>query len=170
MTDRLEPPLPGVDLPAERAADLAADLARAVLTRLGSSADDVGALASAMSLDPARVRGELAYLLVLITRFCIDVGVAEPGASPRLAAAFEAAVLSADTLGLTPRGLRVRRREYRDALSNPHPEFGRAYSVGRVFARYCDASHEVAVIEFAARTYMDQLPPMLGRLRSVRVV
>ena len=78
--------------------------------------------------------------------------------------------MAATPLAITPRGLRVRMRDYRDALQHPHPEFGRAYSVGRVFARYCDASRELAVLEFAAHTYMGQLPVMLARLRGVRIV
>ena len=109
----------------------------------------------------------LAYLLVVTTAFCIDAGVGDQAVRAELQSAFRGEALSSTPLGLTDRGLRTRSRAYRDALAHPHPELGRAYSVGRVFARYCDASHEVAVIEFAARTYMAQLPAMLASLRRV---
>ena len=166
MTERLEnsPLAPA----SESAATLAGVLAGALVTRLECSSVDVDTLARAMSLDRTRVRAELSYLLVAITQFCIRFA-ADEQAEPRLQAAFEAAALAAMPLAVTTRGLRVRMREYRDAMQHPHPEFGRAYSVGRVFARYCDASRELTVIEFAAHTYMTQLPPMLARLREVRI-
>ena len=47
---------------------------------------------------------------------------------------------------------------------------GRAYAIGRTFARHCHCSHEVAVIEFGARAYMEHLPPMLALVRGVTVV
>jgi hypothetical protein len=167
MTERLENP-PSASA-SEPAAALAAFLAGTLVTRLESSRADVDALAQAMSLDQARVRTELSYLLVATTQFCIAAAI-DAEAEPRLQAAFAQAALAAKRLAITPRGLRVRMRDYRDALQHPHPEFGRAYSVGRVFARYCDASRELAVLEFAAQTYMAQLPPMLARLRGVNVV
>ena len=166
MSERLEnkPSAP----PSEPAATLAGMLAGTLVTRLESSGADVDALARAMSLDVSRVRVELSYLLVVTTQFCIAAAVDEE-AQALLQSEFASAALAARPLALTPRGLRVRMREYRDALQHPHPELGRAYSVGRVFARFCDAARELAVIEFAAHTYMAQLPPMLGRLREVRV-
>lgn len=165
MTERLERS-PSAPL-SEPVANLAGSLAASLVTRLESSRPEVEGLARAMSLHPARVHAELAYLLVVTTQFCIGTAIDEEGEA-RLQTAFEAAALEA-VPAVTPRGLRARAREYRDALQHPHPELGRPYSVGRVFARYCDASHELAVIEFAATTYMAQLPPMLGRLRGVRV-
>jgi hypothetical protein len=170
MSQQTDTPVPGLGLPHEPAADVATELARAVVTRTKTSDDDLVGLAKSMSLDLDRLRVEFAYLLVVTAKFCIGVGVDDEAARARVLALFEQDVLSAPELRLTPRGLRIRLREYKDALANPHPEFGRAYSVGRTFARYCDASREVAVIEMAARTYMEQLPPMLGRLRTVAVV
>ena len=169
MSHRLESLSTDIERPAARAANLASDLARALATRVHSTAADVNALVRSMSLDPARVGAEYAYLLIVITQFCIDAGVADPPARAALTGAFASAVQSVATLRASERGIHLRRHAYGDALSNPHPEFGRAYSVGRVFARYCDASHEVAVIAFGARVYMEQLPPMLVRLRGVRV-
>jgi hypothetical protein len=170
MSDQLESPSLDAVRPAARAADLAADLASALATRVYSTADAVQTLVRSMSLDPTRVAAEYAYLLIVITQFCIDAGVNHPHARAAVDRAFESAVQSVAALRASERGIRLRRHAYGEALSNPHPEFGRAYSVGRVFARYCDASLEVAVIDFGARTYMEQLPPMLGRLRSVTVV
>jgi hypothetical protein len=171
MSDRLLESLPtDIERPATRAADLASDLAWAVATRVRNTVSDVEALVRSMSLDPNRVAVEYAYLLIAITQFCIDAGIGDRAAREQLSRAFESAVLSVKALPASERGLPLRRHAYGDALSNPHPDFGRAYSVGRVFARYCDAGPDVAVIEFGARTYMEQLPPMLGRLRSLTVV
>jgi hypothetical protein len=170
MSDRPESLPTDIDRPPTRAADLASDLAWALATRLRSTGGDVSALARSMSLDPNRVAAEYAYLLVVITQFCIDAGLSDPQAREALATAFESAAQSVAAPRASERGMHLRRRAYGEALANPHPDFGRAYSVGRVFARYCDAAREIAVIEFGARTYMEQLPPMLGRLRSVTVV
>ena len=170
MSDRLKSFSIDDVRPTAAAADLAADLASALATRVHSTADEVQTLVRTMSLDPVRVAAEYAYLLIVVTQFCIDAGVDEPQPRTALGRAFKSAVQSAAALRASARGIELRRHAYGDALSNPHPEFGRAYSVGRVFARYCDASLEVAVIDFGMRTYMDQLPPMLGRLRSVTVV
>ena len=60
-------------------------------------------------------------------------------------------------------------REYQHLLSQPHPDYGRAYGMGRVFARLCGASHDVSVIELGATAFVEQLAPILGLLRSVRV-
>jgi hypothetical protein len=169
MSDRLTSVSADLERPVTHAADLAADLAWALATRVHSTTDDVNALVRAMSLDPTRVAVEYAYLLIVITQFCIDAGVDAAHGRAALAKAFESAARAVASLRASERGIQLRRHAYGDALANPHPEFGRAYSVGRVFARYCDASHEVAVIDFGARTYMEQLPPMLGRLRSVTV-
>ena len=46
---------------------------------------------------------------------------------------------------------RAREREYQHLLSQPHPEYGRGYGVGRVFARLCGASHDVPVIGLGRR-------------------
>jgi hypothetical protein len=58
---------------------------------------------------------------------------------------------------------------YQDALNNPHPEFGRGYGIGRAFARFCGATHDLPVIELGARAYVEQLPPILTLLRGVLV-
>lgn len=60
-------------------------------------------------------------------------------------------------------------REYQHLLSQPHPEYGRGYGVGRVFARLCGASHDVPVIGLRATAFVEQLAPILGALRAVRV-
>ena len=93
-------------------------------------------------------------------------------ASPhaRVEAAFEHALWSGAPWRASAAGLGARLRDYKDAFNHPHPELGRAYVIGRTFARHCHCSHEVAVIEFGARAYMEQLPPMLGVLRSVTLV
>ena len=46
-------------------------------------------------------------------------------------------------------------------LIHPHPELGRAYGIGRTFARHCNCSHELRPSS-AARAYIEQLPPMLS--------
>jgi len=38
-----------------------------------------------------------------------------------------------------------------------------------VFARLCGASHDVPMIELGATAFVEQLAPILGLLRSVRV-
>lgn len=67
-------------------------------------------------------------------------------------------------------GLAARVRDYKDAFNHPPPELGRAYVIGRTFARHCHCTHEIAVIEFGARASMEQLAPRLGLLRSVALV
>lgn len=69
----------------------------------------------------------------------------------------------------TERGWRSRVREYQHLVSQPHPEYGRTYGVGRVFARLCGASHDLPMIELGATAFVEQLAPILGLLRSVRV-
>ena len=72
--------------------------------------------------------------------------------------------------GVDHAGLTAREREYRGAFGNPHPELGRAYSIGRTFARLCHSSREVAVVECGARVYIEQLAARLKLLTEVIVV
>lgn len=158
---------PALPVPA---AQLGAELARAVATRAATTVGDVQRFARAMSLDEARAREELAYLSVMTTEFCVAAAVVDDGAQARVLDGFARALLSAPPAGLTAEGLQARACEYRDALAHPHPDYGRAWTVGRAFARRCGSSHELAVIEFGAQAYMAQLPPMLGLLKSVSPV
>lgn len=157
---------PAAPLAPERVAALGVSLARAVTTRAETTTSDVTALARTLSLDAGRVHVELACLSILITEFCIDVALEEPDAR-RVRQVFEDALWAAPPAHATPGDADARASEYRDALRHPHPEFGRAYGVGRVFARGCGCSREVAAIEFGAGAYMAQLPPMLECLRGI---
>jgi hypothetical protein len=157
---------PAAPLAPERVAALGVALAHAVTTRAQTTAADVAELARTLSLDASRVQVELACLSILVTEFCIDVALTDADAR-RVRGVFEDAVWTSPPGGLTRAAVRARLSEYRDALGHPHPELGRAYGVGRVFARGCGCSHEVAAIEFGARAYMAQLPPMLECLRGV---
>jgi hypothetical protein len=149
---------------------IGAELARLVRTRADTSADPVAPFARKHSLDEDRLYVELLYLLILTTQFAIGVALGAGETKTRVAAAFELALWAAPPGRTSPSGLIARAREYRDAFKHPHPELGRAYVVGRTLARHCNCGHEVAVIELGARGYMEQLPPMLGLLRSVTVV
>lgn len=158
--------LPAAPLAPERVAALGVALAHAVTTRAETTAPDVTALARTLSLDAGRVQVELTCLSILITEFCIDVVLEEPDAR-RVRQVFEGALWAAPPARATATDVGARASEYRDALRHPHPELGRAYGVGRVFARGCGCSREVAAIEFGAGAYMAQLPPMLECLRGV---
>ena len=156
---------------SETSADaLGGELARGIRTRGDDMGEGVTGFARALSLDTERLQVELIYLSILTTRFALGValGAGEPHA--RVEAAFERALWSGAPWRASAAGLSARLRDYKDAFNHPHPELGRAYVIGRTFARHCHCSHEVAVIEFGARAYMEQLPPMLGVLRSVTLV
>jgi hypothetical protein len=149
---------------------LGAELARAVMTRTETPGEGVAGFSTALSLDADRLHSELIYLSILTTQFALGVALGADEAHGRVTAAFERALWSGAPWRASASGLRARRREYNDAFNHPHPELGRAYVIGRTFARHCSCSHEVAVIEFGARAYMEQLAPMLGLLRSVTLV
>ena len=149
---------------------LGAELARAVMTQAETAGEGVAGFAKALSLEAHRLHVELTYQSILTTQFALGVALGAGESKARVATAFERALWSGAPWLASASGLRARRREYKDAFNHPHPELGRAYVVGRTFARYCGCSHDVAVIEFGARAYMEQLPPMLGLLRSVTLV
>lgn len=149
---------------------LGVELARGVKTRADAIGEGVAGFARALSLDADRLQVELIYLSILTTQFALSVALGAGESNARVGAAFERALWSGEPWRASAGGLVARLRDYRDAFNNPHPELGRAYVIGRTFARHCHCSHEIAVIEFGARAYMDQLPPMLGLLRSVSVV
>jgi len=152
------------------AAALGAGLARSVMGRFSAPSDTLAGFATAMSLQPDRLQEELAYLSIVTMHFCIGAVIEDPSARGRIAAAYYGTLWSAPPWRATEEGLLARVLDYESAINNPHPEFGRAYGVGRVFARWCAAAHDVPVIEFGARAYLDQLPPILGLLRDVVVV
>ena len=149
---------------------LGAELARAVMARADTPGEGVAGFSTALSLDADRVHVELIYLSILTTQFALGVALGAGESNARVTAAFERALWSGAPWRASASGLRARRREYKDAFNHPHPELGRAYVIGRTFARHCRCSHEVAVIEFGARAYMEHLAPMLGLLRSVTLV
>ena len=149
---------------------LGAELARAVMTRADTPGEGVAGFSAALSLDADRLRVELIYLSILTTQFALGVALGAGESNARVTAAFERALWSGAPWRASASGLRARRREYKDAFDHPHPELGRAYVIGRTFARHCSCSHEIAVIEFGARAYMEHLAPMLGLLRSVTLM
>jgi hypothetical protein len=155
--------------PQIQAEVLGAELARSVVRRFGPAGEGVTALASAMRLESERVQDELAYLSIVTLHFCIGVAMENSSSRARVTAAFYQTLWS-DPWRATADGLEVRVREYERALNSPHPQYGRAYGMGRAFARMCAASHEVPVIEFGARAYLDQLTPILDLLRGVTAV
>jgi hypothetical protein len=149
---------------------LGAELAASVIARTLRMHDAAESVSAPMRLDVERVQTELGYLAVFTMHFCVDqVLGADPGC-PRVLQAFYTALWSEKHWGPSRRGAERRVRRYGDAFNNPHPEYGRGYWTGRVFARLCGASHELAVIECGARAYVTQLPPILEFLRGISVV
>lgn len=149
---------------------LGAELAASVVARALRSGDAAAAFAAAHSLDAQRVRNELGYLFVFTMHFCIDTVVSDRLLSARVAGAFYDALWNREPWGASAAGVERRVLYYGDALNNPHPELGRGYWVGRALARGCNATHDVAVIEFGARIFVSQLEPILEFLRGVVIV
>ena len=149
---------------------LGAELARSVRERSGPPADGIVAFASAMSLNPERVQDELAYLSIVTMHFCIGAAIEDEPLRLRVAGGFYHTLWSGAPWRASAGGLETRTLEYETALNNPHPELGRAYGLGRGFARQCAAAQDVPVIEFGARAYVEQLSPILSLLRSVTIV
>ena len=147
---------------------LGARLAQSVLSRSCGGAG-LEEFAARMNLEPDRVLTELAYVSVITMHFCVSVVFGPDSEDVRVLEGLYRALWSGDPWCATERGWRARVREYQHLLSQPHPEFGRAYGVGRTFARLCGASHDVAVIELGATAFVEQLAPILGVLRSVTV-
>jgi hypothetical protein len=151
------------------AATLGRALAQSVIAESGPLAAGAAAFARAWSLEADRLTVELFYLSLLTTRFAVDVGLpAREGAEAR--AAFEHALLASAGDRVNEAGLAARLREYRDAFADRPPELGRAYAIGRTFARLCHSGREVAVIECGARVYIEQLAARLRLLAEVTVV
>ena len=153
------------------------DLRRRAWRRTGASSPDAGRnprqrprrVPPLAQPDVDRLHVELTYLSILTTQFALGValGAGEP---PRGSTRPLSAGSGPARPGVRPRAdWQARLPEPRDTFNHPHPELGRAYGIGRTFARHCGCSHEVAAIEFGARAYMGQLPRMLGLLRSLTV-
>ena len=149
---------------------LGAELARSVRARSGPPADGIVAFAAAMALDPERVQDELAYLAIVTMHFCIGAAVEDAAVRARVAAGFYLALWAGDPWRASMEGLESRTTDYESALNHPHPELGRAYGIGRGFARQLGAAQDVPVIEFGARAYLEQLSPILGLLRGLTIV
>ena len=150
------------------AADLGLALARAMLSEAGQPGEGTRAFARSSSLDPLRLQMELTWLLALTTRFA--VAAALPGeVGERVIRSFDEAV-GAGASKRVEAGYAQRLRDYHDAFTSPHPELGRAYSIGNTFARLCGSRHEVPVIEYGARAYVERLPRLLTLLGAVNVV
>ena len=155
-----------VDVTAEA---LGAQLARSVKARAsiapGTAVAEFGA---SMAIDPERLRDELAYLSIVTMHFCVGAVLAgELGG--RVLASYYRELWAGDPWLARPAELDARTPAYQEAFNHPHPDVGRGYGVGRTFARLCGATHDVPVIEFGARAYVEQLPPILTLLRSVVV-
>lgn len=147
---------------------LGTELARSIKQRSEAVAAGVAEFASGMAIDLARVQTELAYLSVIVMHFCVGT-VLDAHVSGRVAAAFHRELWHGSPWRGTPGAFDLRTPAYQEALNHPHPEFGRGYGIGRAFARFCGATHDVPVIEFGARAYVEQLPPILTLLRAVVV-
>ena len=148
---------------------LGAALARSVIQRAEYDGDGVAGLARTMNLDLATVRAELAYLAIVTMHFCVRSVLENTAERDAVLAAFYHTLWAAPPWQAHASGYHHRVRDYSAALNDPHPELGRCYGLSRVFARLCGADRDVAVIEFGARVYAEQLPPVLGLLRGVTI-
>ena len=160
---------PGGPLPSISADALGAELARSVRVRAERRPRGVAEFAGAYSLDPDRVHAELTFLSIVTMQFCIGAGLPDHPRQRDVGVAYYAALWAGEPWRVDQAGLAARIGHYETALNNPDPSLGRAYGVGRAFARQCGASHDVAVIEFGARAYVEQLAPILDLLRGVAV-
>jgi hypothetical protein len=167
LVDDVEKPPVETIGPIDPAA-LGAALARSVLGRSGYLTPGLVDFATRMNVPRDRLQAELAHVSIITMHFCIGV-VFGAGADAAIVDGFYRTLWAAPPWCATERGWRSRVREYQHLLSQPHPEHGRAYGVGRAFARLCGASHDVAVIELGATAFVEQLAPILGLLRTVRV-
>jgi hypothetical protein len=164
--DRTAPETPSAPVPAEV---FGAELARSVIEQARQVGDGVQALSHRLSLDSSRVVRELGYLSLFTMRFCIGAALDDDAARARVLEAFYATLWTDRSWGPHVSGFERRALDYEHAFNNPHPDFGRGYGIGRAFARWCHARDDVAVIELGARAYVEQLPRILGVLRSTRV-
>ena len=163
--------LPGTcPSPSITADGLGEELAGSVRTRAQTSPEGLAEFVKAMNFETDRVRTELAYLSIVTMHFCISAGLPDREQHARVLGAFYRELWAGLPWQANERGLKTRTAHYETALNNPHPDLGRGYGMGRAFARLCGASHDVAVIEFGALAYVEQLPPILGLLRGVTVV
>jgi hypothetical protein len=149
---------------------LGSSLAASVITRAIEFAAAADSIARPLDLDPDRIRTELAYLSVFTTHFCVHAVFDDAIAARVVRLFYETLWAATEPWGATREGASERARDYTDALVHPHAEYGRGYTVGRVFARWCGTTHDVVVIECGARAYMTQLPPLLEFLRQCQVV
>lgn len=163
VTDDIPNPIVSATTPEA----LGVELARDLRTRAQAMGEGVTGFAKALSLDQDRLQVELVYLSIVTTQFALGVALGTDESCARVGAALERALWSGSPWRASAGGLTARLRDYRDAFNHPHPELGRAYVIGRTFARHCHCSQEIAVIEYGARAYMDQLPLMIALLRSV---
>jgi hypothetical protein len=148
---------------------LGAALARSVLERSRDLSPGIVEFAARMNVPRERLQAELGYVAIITMHFCIGVVFGQNGADRAILSGFYRTLWARSEWCATERGWRSRLREYQHLLSEPHPEYGRAYGVGRVFARLCGASHDVPVIELGATAFVEQLAPILGLLRTIRV-
>jgi hypothetical protein len=167
MSDQPAGALSGPSITADALGD---ELARSVRQRAENVPESLADFVRTMSLDVERVRVELAYLSIVTMHFCVGVASADRMQQSRVLSAFYRGLWSGPTWLASEAGLAERLPQYETALNNPHPDLGRGYGMGRVFARWCGASHDVSVIEVGALAYVDQLPPILSLLRGVRVL
>jgi hypothetical protein len=148
---------------------LGAALARSVLSRAADLSSGVVEFARRMNVPRERIQSELAYVSIITMHFCIGVVFGQGGSETAILNGFYRTLWTAPEWCATERGWRSRVREYQHLVSQPHPEYGRAYGVGRVFARLCGASHDVPVIELGATAFIEPLAPLLDLLRSVHI-
>jgi hypothetical protein len=165
----IEDGTPGATIGPIDPAALGAALARSVLSRSANLTPGIVRFSTRMNLPDERVQAELAYVSIVTMDFCIGVVFGPRAMDAAILSGFYRKLWSVPEWCATERGWRSRMREYQHLLSQPHPEYGRAYGVGRVFARLCGASHDVPVIELGATAFAEQLAPILGLLRAVRV-
>jgi len=163
VTDDIPNPIVSVTAPEA----LGDELARGLRTRAEVPGKGVIGFAKALSLDQDRLQVELVYLSIVTTQFALGVALGTDEPCARVGVALERALWSGPPWRASAAGLTARLRDYRDAFNHPHPELGRAYVIGRTFARHCHCSHEIAVIEFGGRAYMDQLSLTIALLKSV---
>jgi hypothetical protein len=158
--------------PGTTCEQLGVDLARKVVASADSTPPAVTELARVVNADVNALLVELAYLEIFIVDFLVTevLGPSTPQRRWVLNAFYgRLQQHSANWAGVLE-DIHPRFAAYAHAANHPHPQYGRGYSFGKVFAMACGKSNDIALVGAGMDRFDRALKTLLPFIRSAGVV
>ena len=140
-----------------------------ILAGLADDERGTAEFASKFGTDPQRMRTEVLYLKVFLVDLFTYTGLGQTQEKAEVLDAFYGLLTGRLSHLFVMADFEGRARSYMAAARQPHPKYGAAWSLGKVFASLCGHAMDAAVITYASVIY-GAMAPVADLVKSAQHV